>query len=338
MQRYEYGDAREAVAERGDDASRVISFFIFNTEVHFHAYASDGQSASDPTVSRRLDAALAACRDRCLYFEHRLSRTRPESDICRAHSCAPAEVGIASETADLIRRSLGYCERSRGTFDVTMGTVTRLWDFHEGVVPSPLSLSRALPHLGCSHIHLGGTAAAPTLSIDDPETVLDLGGVAKGYIADDLAGILLDHGVERFVINLGGNVLCVGNRPDGTPFHVALQKPFAEKRETFETLAIDGLSVVVSGVYERHFIVDGRNYHHLLDPKTGWPYDNGLISTAIISESSADGDALSTACFALGLEKGMELADSLDGVYAIFITDGYEVYYSEGAEEFLLRE
>ena len=144
--------------------------------------------------------------------------------------------------------------------------------------------------------------------------------------------------MKSAVINLGGNVLCVGNRPDGTPFHVALQKPFAEKRETFETLAIDGLSVVVSGVYERHFIVDGKNYHHLLDPKTGWPYDNGLISTAIISESSADGDALSTACFALGLEKGMELADSLDGVYAIFITDGYEVYYSEGAEEFLLRE
>ena len=180
MQRYEYGDAREAVAERGDDASRVISFFIFNTEVHFHAYASDGQSVSDPAVSRRLDTALAACRDRCLYFEHRLSRTRPESDICRAHSCAPAEVGIAPETADLIRRSLGYCERSRGTFDVTMGTVTRLWDFHEGVVPSPLSLSRALPHLGCSHIHLGGTAAAPTLSIDDPETVLDLRGRGKG--------------------------------------------------------------------------------------------------------------------------------------------------------------
>lgn len=146
MQRYEYGDAWEAVAERGDDASRVISFFIFNTEVHFHAYASDGQSASDPTVSWRLDAALAACRDRCLYFEHRLSRTRPESDICRAHSCAPAEVGIAPETADLIRRSLGYCERSRGTFDVTMGTVTRLWDFHEGVVPCA-KVACALPFL-----------------------------------------------------------------------------------------------------------------------------------------------------------------------------------------------
>ena len=273
MQRYEYGDAREAVAERGDDASRVISFFIFNTEVHFHAYASDGQSASDPTVSRRLDAALAACRDRCLYFEHRLSRTRPESDICRAHSCAPAEVGIAPETADLIRRSLGYCERSRGTFDVTMGTVTRLWDFHEGVVPSPLSLSRALPHLGCSHIHLGGTAAAPTLSIDDPETVLDLGGVAKGYIADDLAGILLDHGVERFVINLGGNVLVRGGRPRddasrppvhaGVPWKIGIINPRDPAHYRAIVDVSDG-SVVTSGLHERRFTRGGRTYHHIL--------------------------------------------------------------------------
>ena len=339
MQRYEYGDAREAVAERGDDASRVISFFIFNTEVHFHAYASDGQFASDPTVSRRLDAALAACRDRCLYFEHRLSRTRPESDICRAHSCAPAEVGIAPETADLIRRSLGYCERSRGTFDVTMGTVTRLWDFHEGVVPSPLSLSRALPHLGCSHIHLGGTAAAPTLSIDDPETVLDLGGVAKGYIADDLAGILLDHGVERFVINLGGNVLVRGGRPRddasrppvhaGVPWKIGIINPRDPAHYRAIVDVSDG-SVVTSGLHERRFTRGGRTYHHILNPMDGMPARTDVASATIIASASIDCDGYSTAALMLGMDEGPAFVEGIDGVEGVFISDADEVRWTSG--------
>lgn len=339
MQRYEYGDAREAVAERGDDASRVISFFIFNTEVHFHAYASDGQSVSDPAVSRRLDTALAACRDRCLYFEHRLSRTRPESDICRAHSCAPAEVGIAPETADLIRRSLGYCERSRGTFDVTMGTVTRLWDFHEGVVPSPLALSRALPHLGCSHIHLGGTAAAPTLSIDDPETVLDLGGVAKGYIADDLAGILLDHGVERFVINLGGNVLVRGGRPRddaarppvhaGAPWKIGIVNPRDPAHYRAIVDVSDG-SVVTSGLHERRFTRGGRTYHHILNPTDGMPARTDVASATIIASASIDCDGYSTAALMLGMDEGPAFVEGIDGVEGVFISDADEVRWTSG--------
>ena len=336
MQRYEYGDARDAVAVRGDDASRVISFFIFNTEVHFHAYASDGQSVSDPAVSRRLDTVLAACRDRCLYFERRLSRTRPESDICRAHSCAPAEVGIAPETADLIRRSLGYCERSRGTFDVTMGTVTRLWDFHEGVVPSPLALSRALPHLGCSHIHLGGTAAAPTLSIDDPETVLDLGGVAKGYIADDLAGILLDHGVERFVINLGGNVLVRGGRPRddaarppvhaGAPWKIGIVNP----RDPAHYRAIVDVSDVTSGLHERRFTRGGRTYHHILSPGDGMPARTDVASATIIAPTSIDCDGYSTAALMLGMDEGPAFVEGVDGVEGVFISDSDEVRWTSG--------
>ncbi|MDQ9825403.1 FAD:protein FMN transferase, partial [Acinetobacter sp. 163] len=95
-----------------------------------------------------------------------------DSDICRAHAASPEAVDVSPETAELVRTALGYCERSRGTFDITMGTLTRLWDFHRGVVPSPLALSRALPHVWCAHIEMGGSDASPTLAIDDPETVL----------------------------------------------------------------------------------------------------------------------------------------------------------------------
>lgn len=302
------------------------STFLFNTYITITLYEGGNNAI--------LNQCIRICKD----YEEIFSKTLEGSEIYSMNhrSGGQTEFELSDDTASLIATGLKYCEISGGAFDITIEPLSSLWNFTDGrhVIPPEEEIREAAEKVGYENVKLEGD----TLTFLSPDTSLDLGGIAKGYIADRIKDYLLDAGVKSAVINLGGNVLCVGNRPDGTPFHVALQKPFAEKRETFETLAIDGLSVVVSGVYERHFIVDGKNYHHLLDPKTGWPYDNGLISTAIISESSADGDALSTACFALGLEKGMELADSLDGVYAIFITDGYEVYYSEGAEEFLLRE
>ena len=103
-------------------------------------------------------------------------------------------------------------------------------------------------------------------------------------------------------------------------------------------LGINDLSVVTSGVYERHFEIDGKNYHHILNPATGYPYDNGLISVTILSEESVDGDGLSTTCFSLGLEKGLELANSLDGIYACFIDEDYNVSYSDGMEDFIIKQ
>ena len=220
-----------------------------------------------------------------------------------------------------------------------MGTVTRLWDFHEGVVPSPLALSRALPHLGCSHIHLGGTAAAPTLSIDDPETVLDLGGVAKGYIADDLAGILLDHGVERFVINLGGNVLVRGGRPRddvarppvhaGAPWKIGIINPRDPAHYRAIVDVSDG-SVVTSGLHERRFTRGGRTYHHILNPTDGMPARTDVASATIIASASIDCDGYSTAALMLGMDEGPAFVEGIDGVEGVFISDADEVRWTSG--------
>lgn len=149
---------------------------------------------------------------------------------------------------------------------------------------------------------------------------------------------LKSQGVESAIINLGGNVLCVGERPGGKPFKIGLQKPFADRTETVASLDIRDLSVVSSGVYERHFEENGVNYHHILDPFTGYPYENGLTQVTILSEQSVDGDGLSTTCFALGLEGGMKLADSLDGVYAVFITEDGEIHYSQNAADFVSKQ
>jgi thiamine biosynthesis lipoprotein len=174
-----------------------------------------------------------------------------------------------------------------------------------------------------------------TLTFLSPDTTIDLGSIAKGYIADRMKDYLTESGVEGAIINLGGNVLCVGERTNHQPFRIGLQKPFADYATVFADLNIDDMSVVSSGVYERHFEKNGVNYHHLLNPKTGYPYQNGLVSVTIVSPRSVDGDVLSTTCFSMGLDKGLELINSMDGIYAYFITDDYKLIYSDGAEAFI---
>ena len=152
------------------------------------------------------------------------------------------------------------------------------------------------------------------LTFLSPDTTIDLGSIAKGWASDLLA-------------ELAGKL--------GNDERVEKLKPFAGRTETFANVAVNGMSVVSSGVYERHFELDGVNYHHLLDPKTGYPYQNGLVSVTILSPRSVDGDALSTTCFSLGLEDGMALLDSIGDVCGIFVTEDGEIYYSEGAEEYV---
>lgn len=162
---------------------------------------------------------------------------------------------------------------------------------------------------------------------------IELGAVAKGYIADKVKEYLVSEGVKSAVIDLGGNVLCIGEKPDGEPFKIGIQKPFADRSETVAAVEIAGRSVVSSGVYERYFEKDGKQYHHILDPSTGYPYENGLVAVTVLSEQSVDGDGLSTACFALGLEKGLKLIEQTPDTEAVFITEDGEMHFSKGFPE-----
>ena len=343
VQTYTYGDPGAARPCQALDASRVISFFIFNTDVHMHAYASDGEDEDDPAVRERLDGALLACRDRCEFFEERFSRMREGSDIERAHAASPAPVEVAPETADLVRQAIGYCERSQGFFDITMGTVTRLWDFHKGIVPSGLSLSRALPHVGYGRIDVGeGADGVPTLAINDPATVLDLGGVAKGYIADDLARLLVDRGVTRFVLNLGGNVLVRGGRAGdagarppvraGEPWKIGVVNPLDPAHYRAIVDVADG-SVVTSGLHERRFTRGGVTYHHILSPTDGMPAKTDVASATIVAPRSMDCDGYSTTALMMGAERAIAFAEGLPGVEAVIITVADEVRLTSGLEE-----
>lgn len=280
-----------------------------------------------------IDDAFQECRR----YENIFSRTIASSEISRLNSRAADErtFTVSEDVRALLEKGLHYSSVSAGAFDITVEPLTSLWDFQAPTpaLPDPEALKAALPAVDYTKVSLEGNE----LSFASPDTRLDLGAIAKGYIADRLKEYLKGRGINSALINLGGNVLCVGSKPDNSPFRIGVQKPFENRNETIATMGISDLSVVSSGVYERHFILDGTNYHHLLNPKTGCPYDNGLISVTIISQDSVDGDGLSTTCFALGLEKGLELVNSLDNTYGIFITDDYELHYSDGAESLIIE-
>lgn len=367
VQTYTYGDAKTAMPTWAQDGSRCISFFLFNTQVHMHAY---GDAAADPDATARLDAALVAARDRCLFFERAFSRTRDDSDIARAHAASPSAVPVSPQTARLVRQALGYCERSRGKFDITMGTVTSLWNFHTGEVPSRLALARALPHVDYRHIVLdeepcgrepldedalnadvsrapssnvpSSKSFQPTLAITDPQTILDLGGVAKGYIADDLADLFIAHSVGRFVINLGGNVVVRGGRPAdasarppvaaGSPWRIGIINPLDPAHNRAIVDMVDG-SVVTSGIHERRFTKGGVTYHHILDPATGMPAKTDLTSATIIAPRSMDCDGYSTTALMLGARDAIDFVESLPGIEAVLIDEADEVWWTSGIEE-----
>ncbi|HIX51987.1 MAG TPA: FAD:protein FMN transferase [Candidatus Lachnoclostridium stercoripullorum] len=301
------------------------SDFLLNTFVTVTLYDSEDE------------AILDGCLELCSHYEDLLSRTKEDSEIFRLNHREPGtrEMEVSAETAEVIERGLYYSRLSGGAFDITVEPLSSLWDFTaaEPELPDPEMIRENLPKVGYERVSVSGN----TIVFADDETRIDLGAIAKGYIADKMKEYLLEQGVESAIINLGGNVLCVGGYGE-EPFRIGIQRPYADRSETVGVLEIRDLSAVSSGVYERHFEKDGVNYHHILDPKTGYPYENGLTAVTIVSEKSVDGDGLSTTCFSLGLERGMELVNSLEHVWAVFITDDGELHYSDGMEQWLARQ
>ena len=274
------------------------------------------------------ETILKECFNLMAEYESLLSRTRKDSDVWKINHSDGAPVAVSEDTAALIRLARTYYDLSDGAFDITIAPYVTLWDFqnNSGTIPSQDELTAASKHVGFENVQVSGN----TVTLADSETQIDLGGIAKGFIADRLKEYLTGKGIESAWINLGGNVLTIGTKPDKSLWKIGIRKPFGAADETAAVISVSGKSVVTSGTYERYFEKDGTIYHHILQPMTGQPVQNHLYSVTILSDSSADGDALSTTCFVLGKEDGIELVESLDGIEALFITDEQELIYSSG--------
>ncbi|MDE6053269.1 MAG: FAD:protein FMN transferase [Lachnospiraceae bacterium] len=301
---------------------------------------------------------LEHCFALCEQYESLFSATREDSEIWKINHADGAATAVSYDTASLIQSALYYCDQSNGVLDLTLRPIAEEWDIsgqmeradaladYEYYIPSEQTLSALLEHVNYQNVMITDADGNELgyrdplsednsyfVTLKDAQNAIDLGFIAKGYIADCLKEYLLKESVDSGIISLGGNILLIGSKPDGSSYHVGIQKPFGAANEIITTIQENDTSVVSSGCYERYFMTDehkkdGTIYHHIFDTTTGCPVQNDLLGVTILSDSSMEGDALSTYCYLLGLEKGMEYIQSLENVEALFVTKDYEVIRS----------
>ena len=302
-------------SKSGTSQSLTYTDSLFDTVISVQIYDSDDESLIDN------------CKEICTKYDNMFSNTKENSEISKINNAKGQTVEVSDDTISLLKTAIHYGDISNGTFDVTISPVSSLWDFQaeDPKVPDDADIQSALTHVNYKNIQINGNQ----VSLADPDAAIDLGGIAKGYIADQLKDYLKSEGIRHAMINLGGNVLAIGKKPDGSDYNIGIQKPFDSTGDPITSVKIADQSVVTSGDYQRYFKKDGKIYHHILNTSTGYPYDNGLSSVTIVTDSSVNADALSTTCFALGLNDGMKLVNSTDNVEAVFITSDNKLHYSD---------
>lgn len=267
------------------------------------------------------DKTLNAAFDKCAEYEKRFSRTIPTSEVSRLNS-ADDFIEVSSDMRDILQRGIFYGKLSDGRFDITICPVSMLWDFENEIVPQKNEIAEALKNVDYERIEIKEN----TVFLNG--AMVDLGGIAKGYIADRLREFFSKKNCKNGIINLGGNVVVFGDKAR----NVGIRDPF-KNGDTAAVLNVKNKSVVTSGTYERFFEKDGFKYHHILDSASGYPAESDLVCATVINESSLDGDALSTVCILLGRKAAFELIESTPDTEAVFIgTDG-KMCYTSGINE-----
>lgn len=300
--------------------SYTTDFFAMDTFMSITAYGEDEQAAQDTAV--QLEQRINA-------LEPALSRTREDSDLYRLNHADGAACEVSEDTYAAIEAAVQFAEWTGGAFDPTMAPLTDLWGINtdHAHVPAQAEIDAALTHVGYQNIELLGNNQVRLLN----GAQLDLGGIGKGF-ATDAAAAMLD-GTQGVLATLGGNIGAYGENPnrDSGNWVVGIADP-DDNAAFIATVEVRGLSVVTSGDYERYFEQDGKRYHHIFDPATGYPADSGLRSVTVIDERSTRADALTTALFVMGLEEGMAFCGQND-IAAVFVTADKQVHVTDKVGE-----
>ena len=263
------------------------------------------------------DDVLSGAMKLCKKYENLLSRTVEESDIYKINTSNGNPVEVSSETVELLSLALDIAKNSNGAFDPTVLPLVEVWDvMNAKKAPESSKITEAMKSVGFENIEINGNLVTAKNGAR-----LDLGGIAKGFIADKLKVYLKENKVKSAIINLGGNTLLVGDK-NGKNFSVGVQKPFGKQDELCGIVKMQDKTAVTSGVYQRYFEEDGQIYHHIIDTQTGYPTDNGLYAVTVLTDSSSIADGLSTACLVLGIEKGTELAKKYNAELIFVDKDG----------------
>lgn len=325
--------SQNAAAATVDPVTRQS--FYFDTVCQITIYDMEDMSEENAAVA--IEDVFALCSE----YEKRFSKTIEGSDVWNINHADGAPVSVDETTIHLIQSGIHYGELTDGAFDITIGQAEDLWAFTSDNphVPDAEELAEAITHVGYENIVIDTDAG--TVQLTDPEAEIDLGGIAKGYIADRIRWYMDSLGIRSAIISLGGNIETYKGKPSAAEdatngqqsFVIGIETPYSDGSAVVGSVEVTDGTVVTSGVYERYFTQDGKEYHHILDPVTGYPVDSDVLGVSIISQAghSADCDALSTTCLILGTEAGRNLIESLDGYEAVFITRDNEIVTTSGA-------
>jgi len=275
-------------------------------------------SVDNEALADILDKAFKLCRE----YEELFSITIEGSDVWRINHAGGSPVEVDSRTVEVIRAGLEFGELSSGMFDITIGRLSRLWDFNEYYKPAVEEIAAAKVTVDYSQVKIDGNYIA----LSNSDTWIDLGAIAKGYIADKIAEYLIEKGIISAIIDLGRDIVTIGTRQDGKAWRIGVAKPFGNDSDYIGVLEITDAAVVSSGVYERGFEENGIWYHHILDPGTGMPVISDVINATVIADNALTGEGLSTIAILAGSAKAMELLAQTPGfIGAILVIDDGEV-------------
>jgi len=292
------------------------------TVIQFKVYGKNAEKATTEAVKRVSD------------IDKKMSVNIQTSEVSKLNAKAGvSRQKLSIDTYSVIEKSIAYSKLTGGALDATIEPIVKLWGIgtDKERVPSKTEINEKLKLVDYKDII--SDKKNSTIMLGRTNQAIDLGAIAKGYTADEVKKVLLSNKISSAIINLGGNVYALGNKLDGTSWNIGIQNPLSTRGEYLGTINVTDKSIVTSGNYERFFIKDGVRYHHIFDPKNGYPADKGVISTTIVSDKSIDGDALSTSTYILGLDKGLKLVESIKGVEAIFITNDKKVYVTPGLKD-----
>ncbi|MEF9992224.1 MAG: FAD:protein FMN transferase [Romboutsia sp.] len=280
------------------------------------------------------DKILDKAFNRVVEIENLVSINKDGTEIDKLNENAGiSSVKVSDTSYDIIDKGLYYSELSKGKYDLTVGPLVKLWSIGlpEAKVPTNKEINEIIKNIDYSKVKMNPETKEVFLT--EKNMMLDLGSIAKGYATDEIVNILKKEGVEQAIVNLGGNIYAMGLKNGTSNWKIGIQNPFDERGSIVGSIEVTDKSVVTSGVYERFIEKDSIKYHHILSPKTGYPYETEIAGVSIIADKSIDADALSTLVFTEGLKEGIELVNNLDGVDAIFITSNKKVYMTDGLKE-----
>ncbi len=308
------------VPERITDEPRKV----MGTHLAMVAYTTP--TVNEAAVRRSFDGATAEIQR----IEQLMTTWRPDSEISRINAAAGDKpVLVSQETYDVVAASVHTSEISSGTFDITFESLHGLWKFDEDLDPHPptaAQIKARLPLLNYHHIHLD--EGHRSVFLDRSGVKIGLGGIAKGYAVDKASRVLLDAGIDAFFVQAGGDLFTHGHKPDGKAWAAGVRDPRGPEGSYFAMLDVTDHAFSTAGDYERSYIVDGRRYHHIIDPRTGYPA-TASRSVTIWAPTALLADELDDAVFILGPDKGLALVESVDGVGAIIVDAANKVWISK---------